>query len=66
MYPIFLQSGGTRCPHALKKRLRRLIFAPPATGSASVFGEADLLFSSIPFGFLFCSWAGNNDDHADR
>jgi hypothetical protein len=52
--------------NALKKRLRRLIFAPPATGSASVFGEADLLFSSIPFGFSSVRGAGNNDDHADR
>jgi hypothetical protein len=52
--------------NALKNRLRRLIFAPPTTGSASVFGEAGLLFSSIPFGFSSVRGAGNNDDHADR
>jgi len=52
--------------NALKKRLRRLIFAPSATGAASVFGEADLLFRSIPFGFSSVRGAGNNDAHADR
>jgi hypothetical protein len=44
--------------NALKKWLRRLIFAPPATGSASVFGELTYFLARYALlSFLFVAQA---------